>query len=635
MARVAVVPDQSSNTYIDALTFGGYVWTDSGTYQAPVTIGWHLSNDYETWSAVERVAFQSAFQSFAAVANITFVETSNPDAADLIEYSVAADVIDGNLGEHETPLLADVPGNLDYAHGYFNYEGTGWDYGNPTGGLSVGGFGYWTVIHELGHGLGLAHPHDNGGGSGIFPGVTGEFTTGTNGLNQGIWTMMSYNATQDPSTANQAGNGKGAWELPNGNDVLNYGYFAGPMAFDIAALQFLYGANTSYHTGNDTYVLPDANTVGTYWTCIWDAGGSDTIAYNGTRNVTIDLLAATLDNSPTGGGVISSAEGIHGGFTIANGAVIEKALGGSGNDTLRGNAAINELRGRGGNDTYFVQNTGDVVIEDAQTGGEDTVISSVNYTLGAWVDNLTLTGNVSLGTGNGDNNILDARAVTRAVTLNGQGGIDVLYGSNFNDTLNGGAGDDMLYGEGGLNNMAGGLNNDFYSSTNRLDVITEAANQGFDTLAADYNVTTLVANVEELIIYGAATIGNGNNLDNSLNATSATHAMSLNGFGGTDTLYGSDFGDWLIGGTQNDTLYGGGGADNFVFAAGTGADRIADFQNGIDHIDVRGRGFSAASIGSTILIGGGANALITIGPDTFRLTGVSQSAINAADFAFA
>src|SRR5262245_57537993 len=81
----------------------------------------------------------------------------------------------------------------------------------------------------------------------------------------------------------------------------NYGWNGGPMAFDIAAIQDLYGANMSYHANADTYVLPDINDVaggtGTYYTCIWDAGGTDEIVYNGIRNATIDLRAATLDNT--------------------------------------------------------------------------------------------------------------------------------------------------------------------------------------------------------------------------------------------------------------------------------------------------------------------------------------------------
>ena len=52
--------------------------------------------------------------------------------------------------------------------GFFNRDGVGWDE-DGGGGLERGGFGYVTIVHELGHGLGLAHPHDTGGGSTVLP----------------------------------------------------------------------------------------------------------------------------------------------------------------------------------------------------------------------------------------------------------------------------------------------------------------------------------------------------------------------------------------------------------------------------------------------------------------------------------
>jgi Ca2+-binding RTX toxin-like protein len=115
-----------------------------------------------------------------------------------------------------------------------------------------------------------------------------------------------------------------------------------------------------------TDVVDDA-----FYQCIWDSGGNDTIAYNGTLNAQIDLLAATLDYSPTGGGAISflhnatplptNSARIKGGFTIANGVVIENATGGSGNDVLLGNAANNVLTGNDGNDTLMGREGNDLL----------------------------------------------------------------------------------------------------------------------------------------------------------------------------------------------------------------------------------------------------------------------------------
>ncbi|MGZ8407595.1 MAG: M10 family metallopeptidase C-terminal domain-containing protein, partial [Caulobacteraceae bacterium] len=94
----------------------------------------------------------------------------------------------------------------------------------------------------------------------------------------------------------------------------------------------------------------DENAPGTFYSCIWDAGGTDTINYVGDRDTVIDLRAATLKYEAGGGGFISYAWGIFGGFTIANGVTIERAAGGSGNDHLTGNDAANRLTGNGGRD---------------------------------------------------------------------------------------------------------------------------------------------------------------------------------------------------------------------------------------------------------------------------------------------
>jgi Ca2+-binding RTX toxin-like protein len=121
-------------------------------------------------------------------------------------------------------------------------------------------------------------------------------------------------------------------------------------AFDIALLQQKYGANLNFAAGDTVYVLPTENEAGTFWTTIWDAGGIDSIVHNGTDRAIIDLTAATLDYSPTGGGVASFVDGVFGGYTIANGVVIENAQGGSGNDVIIGNSAGNRLSGGAGDD---------------------------------------------------------------------------------------------------------------------------------------------------------------------------------------------------------------------------------------------------------------------------------------------
>jgi serralysin len=113
----------------------------------------------------------------------------------------------------------------------------------------------------------------------------------------------------------------------------------------------MYGVDTTTRAGNSTYDLPRLNQVGTFWSCIWDAGGVDLLRGASDRANTIDLRPATLQNAPGGGGYASYASGIHGGFTIAKGALIENATGGRLADKIQGNGGVNVLDGRDGNDS--------------------------------------------------------------------------------------------------------------------------------------------------------------------------------------------------------------------------------------------------------------------------------------------
>ncbi|OQW36091.1 MAG: hypothetical protein A4E20_08215 [Nitrospira sp. SG-bin2] len=212
------------------------------------------------------------------------------------------------------------------------------------------------------------------------------------------------------------------------------------------------------------------------------------------------------------------------------------AINGTGNsldNVLTGNSAANVLTGGAGNDTYVI-GVGDSVVE-AAGGGTDTVHSALTYTLGANVENLTLTGSSAInGTGNSLSNVLA-----------GNSAANVLTGGAGNDTYVVGAGDSVV----------------------------ESNNNGTDTVQS--SVTwTLGSNLENLTLVGSAAInGTGNSLNNVLTGNSANNV--LNASGGADTLRG---------GLGNDAINGGSGSDTYLFGRGEGQDLVQDSGGSADRV---------------------------------------------------
>jgi Ca2+-binding RTX toxin-like protein len=197
-----------------------------------------------------------------------------------------------------------------------------------------------------------------------------------------------------------------------------------------------------------------------------------------------------------------------------------------------------------GNDTYVV-GTGDTVTENANEG-TDTVQSSITWTLGNNLENLTLTGATAInGTGN---------------TL-----ANVITGNSTDNVLSGGTGADTLIG---------GLGNDTYVVDVAGDVTTENANEGTDTVQSSIN-WTLGNNVEKLLLTGTALTGTGNGLDNAITGNASIN--TLNGGAGNDTMWGMAGGDQLFGGDGDDQLIGDdglGGISNDTLDGGAGNDTL-------------------------------------------------------------
>ncbi|MEL6477113.1 MAG: M10 family metallopeptidase C-terminal domain-containing protein [Pseudomonadota bacterium] len=412
-------------------------------------------------NSYERGQLWSIFEGVETFVDIDFRITTNRGQADL-EW--ATDGIGSSLlGFFYFPTASGQGG-----YGLLNDAVSSWS-DQPGGGLDDGGFMYGVAIHELGHGLGLGHTHDSGNGTRVMQGVSHSRSYGDFELNQTVFTAMSY---------------IDGWEtgpngLPPGRD---YGYSKTFGAIDIAALQEVYGANTTHARGNDIYRLDNQNGRDTGYEAIWDTGGFDTFLYEGSRDATIDLRAATLTYREGGGGFVSSVDGVHAGLTIANGVVIEAAETGSGNDVLGGNGTHNTLSAGAGDDSLRGYG-GDDVLEggagaDFINGGAGEDTASFAAARAAVAVDLE-TGKGTRGDAAGDRYIGvehltggsghdDLRGDDLLNRLSGGSGNDALFGRQGDDRLEGGAGNDRLFGNSGADTLIGGGGHDrfiFYAAS--------------------------------------------------------------------------------------------------------------------------------------------------------------------------
>ena len=287
-----------------------------------------VSGDGEPWRSAfeplsgpgagdDRASFVSALRQWANVADLTFVQVA--DTATSVG-DIRAAYTAPEFQSTTTVAWAYYPGDAPAAGDvWFSLEHV-----SATDDWTPGSFAFLTVMHELGHALGLKHPFEAAGAAGV---------TLPQAYDSQTYTIMSYAAGP-------------------GDNNTSFSYFpTTPMVLDMTAIQYVYGANTSYHPGDDVYTFNDAST---YHQTIWDAGGNDTLDYWGDYPATIDLRAGAGSTLGVPVFVVS-----HYGARmfevsnvwIAEGAYIENASGGQADDVLIGNDGANVLDGGAGDDT--------------------------------------------------------------------------------------------------------------------------------------------------------------------------------------------------------------------------------------------------------------------------------------------
>ncbi|HYG85877.1 MAG TPA: M10 family metallopeptidase [Azospirillum sp.] len=331
MASASTVALTGNNT-IDALLSGMRWDTTALTYGFPVAgsdwTGYAAGSEpfdrFQALTAAQQSAVTAALSTWASVANITFTQVAEPGQVADLRYAGT--------------------GQTNTAHTYYPHSsplgGDSW-YGPRLTGAATwqpGSYEFETAVHETGHALGLKHPHDDS--------IGGAVAGDNESVERSVMSYRSYAGAP----------------LSDTYTVAPGSYPAGPMLDDIAAIQYLYGANYTTNAGDTVYrFTPDQGVI---FNTIWDGGGSDTYdlsAYSSGVSVNLtpgqwstfasNQLAQLKLDDPS----VRAAGNVANAF-LFNGdprSLIENAIGGSGNDMLTGNDANNMLTGSQGADTLF------------------------------------------------------------------------------------------------------------------------------------------------------------------------------------------------------------------------------------------------------------------------------------------
>ena len=335
--------------------------------------------------------------------------------------------------------------------------------------------------------------------------------------------------------------------------------------------------------GNDTYVINGEA----------DVIVEDTLPIGGTDSVLANLnyaLQEGLEHLKLNGNLNLTGWGNSADNSLTGNSGNNNLIGYEGKDTLDGQGGSDTMAGGSDNDFYVVDNTGDVITENLGQGF-DTVLSSIDWTLGANFENLILTGTGN-GTGNTLDNRIDGSQNSTANSLTGNNGNDTFVvdgsdtviggsgtdlvesrfsvdltntrftsvenilltgtanidatGNALSNTITGNSGDNILNGNEGADTLIGNGGNDTYVVDNASDLVTETDDNtltgGIDLVQSSITYT-LSANVENLSLTGGSNI----------NATGHALANTITGNSGANVLDGGAGIDSLIGGAGNDT----------------------------------------------------------------------------------
>jgi Ca2+-binding RTX toxin-like protein len=309
--------------------------------------------------------------------------------------------------------------------------------------------------------------------------------------------------------------------------------------------------------GNDSFFVRDSRgSVVEFADEGYDVVNTTLAAYALSANVERLIYVGGGNFIGTGNALDNTIDSGAGNDSLAGGAGNDLIRSGSGDDLIDGQSGLDTMIGGSGDDRYYVDSTGDSVIENAGEGIDRAIVAAAVslFTLPANIEYLHYLGASAFsGYGNALDNVMF-----------GGSGDDSLFGDLGRDTLIGGAGNDRLYGGTGVaNELTGGVGDDRYFLEASGDSVVELAGEGIDSVYTALASYALAANVENLFYTGT---GSFSGFDNALN----------------NIMVGGAGADRFTFGAGSDQIYGGGGDDTYFHypAVGDDDDLIVELANG-------------------------------------------------------